>query len=53
MTLDAAEKIFRKRSQEARRLAEASGTPMGKKYYEGLSVAYETAAEFLKQITTL
>ena len=53
MTRDEAEKILRKRSQETRRLAEASGTPMAKKYYEGMSVAYETAAGFLNQITTL
>lgn len=53
MTLDEAVKIFRKRSQEARRLAEASDIPMEKKYYEGLSVAYETSAGFLKQVTTL
>ena len=53
MTRDEAEKIFRKRSQETRRLAEASAIPMAKKYYDGLSVAYETAAGFIKQITTL
>ena len=53
MTLGEAEQIFRKRSQETHRLAEASDIPMAKKYYEGLSVAYEAAAGLLKQVTTL